>query len=60
MYRALRNILGAKGNRVKGNEVKGNGKHITMRRLIFCTAQPKFAVNKIENNEIFGACRSYG
>ena len=31
-----------------------------MRSLIFCTAQPKFTVNKIERNEIVGACRVYG
>jgi len=37
-----------------------NGKPFIMRSLIFCTAQPKFAVNKIEINKIFGACRSYG
>ena len=60
MYRALRNTLGANRNCVKGNGVKGYGNHFIMRSLIFCTAQSKFAVNKIENNEIFGACSSYG
>jgi len=60
MYRALRRILGAKGNWVKGNGIKGNRRHYIMRSLMFCIAQRKFAVNKIEKNEIVGACRAYG
>jgi len=31
-----------------------------MRSLMFCIAQPKFAVNKIGKNEISGAFRAYG
>jgi len=54
MYRALRNVLGANRNCVTGNGVKGNGKTFIMRSLIFCTAQLKFAVNKIENNKLLG------
>jgi len=53
--RALRRILGA-----QRTEVKGNGGNYIVRSLTIYFVHRKFAVDKIEKNEIFGACRAYG
>jgi len=53
--RVLRRIF-----RPKRDEVQGNGENYIMRSLMFCTAHPYCAGDKIEKNEMGGACSVYG
>jgi hypothetical protein len=53
--RELRRIFGS-----KRDEVTGNGEHYIMRSSMICTAHQIFSGDKIEKNEMGGACNTYG
>ena len=39
---------------------QGNGEKYIMRNLMFCTPHPILCGDKIETQEMGGACRAYG
>jgi hypothetical protein len=44
----------------KRDEVKVGWKNYVLRSFMLCTAYQNFFCNKIEKNEMGGACRAYG
>jgi len=44
----------------KTDEIKGNGENYTMESFMICNLTQYFSGDTIENNEIGGACSTYG